>query len=131
MDPDRREEGISRRKMLKRIGAGATIVWSAPVLTSIRTPAFATSPARCPTCSPFCGGENPRCEDPGDDPCACVQRHEGGCECVQTDFLEECKSCLSDADCEPDQFCVDVIPPCLSCPEGGPTSICWGRCPFS
>jgi hypothetical protein len=33
-------EGISRRRMLKRIGAGAAIAWSAPVLTSLRSPAF-------------------------------------------------------------------------------------------
>src|SRR2546426_3328048 len=35
--------GISRRRMLKRIGAGAAVAWSAPILTSVRTPAFAQS----------------------------------------------------------------------------------------
>jgi hypothetical protein len=52
-------DGISRRKMLKRIGAGAAIAWSAPVLTSIRTPAFAQSaPGEgCGDCGPLvpCG----------------------------------------------------------------------------
>jgi hypothetical protein len=38
------EDGISRRRMLKRIGAGAAVAWSAPILTSIRTPAFAQYP---------------------------------------------------------------------------------------
>ncbi len=50
MEPDRPEiEGISRRRMLKRIGAGAAIAWSAPVLTSFRAPAFAVSPV-CQGC---------------------------------------------------------------------------------
>ena len=37
------EERISRRRILKRIGGGAVIAWSAPVLTSIRAPAYAES----------------------------------------------------------------------------------------
>jgi hypothetical protein len=36
--------GLSRRTMLKRIGAGTAIAWSAPVLSSLRTPAFAGYP---------------------------------------------------------------------------------------
>ena len=50
------KEGISRRKMLKRIGAGAAIAWTAPVLTSIKTPAFAQSP-----CEKDCGGNDCGC----------------------------------------------------------------------
>jgi hypothetical protein len=46
MDPeasrvDVSDDGISRRKMLKRIGAGAAVAWTAPILTSVQTPAFA------------------------------------------------------------------------------------------
>lgn len=37
---------ISRRRMLKRIGAGAAVAWTAPILTSVRVPAF----AQYPTC---------------------------------------------------------------------------------
>jgi hypothetical protein len=36
--------GISRRRMIKRIGAGAAVAWTAPVLMSVRVPAFAQSP---------------------------------------------------------------------------------------
>jgi hypothetical protein len=36
---------ISRRRMIKRIGAGAAVAWTAPVLMSVKTPAFAQSPA--------------------------------------------------------------------------------------
>jgi hypothetical protein len=53
--------GISRRKMLRRIGAGAAIAWTAPVLTSMRAPAFAQGSIGCP------GGGLP-CQAPG-DPC--------------------------------------------------------------
>ena len=38
------KDPISRRVMLKRIGAGAAVAWTVPVLTTIRTPAFAGSP---------------------------------------------------------------------------------------
>ena len=43
MDPDQVGHQISRRRMLKRIGAGAAVAWTAPVLTSIRTSAFGQS----------------------------------------------------------------------------------------
>jgi hypothetical protein len=42
--PAKSHHSISRRAMLKRIGAGAAIAWSAPVLSSFRTPAFAQYP---------------------------------------------------------------------------------------
>lgn len=37
--------GVSRRKMLKRIGAGAAVAWTAPIITSVRTPAWAQYPS--------------------------------------------------------------------------------------
>jgi CHRD domain-containing protein len=39
--------GVSRRRMLKRIGAGAAVAWTAPILTSVRTPAFAQASPSC------------------------------------------------------------------------------------
>jgi hypothetical protein len=36
---------IPRRKALKRLGAGAALAWTAPILTSLRVPAFAQSPS--------------------------------------------------------------------------------------
>jgi len=36
--------GVSRRKMLQRIGAGVAVAWTAPIITSVRVPAFAQSP---------------------------------------------------------------------------------------
>ena len=40
---------ISRRTVLKRVGAGAAIAWTAPVIASIRVPAFAQAEG-----SPLC-----------------------------------------------------------------------------
>jgi hypothetical protein len=36
--------GISRRRMIKRIGAGAAVAWTSPILMSVKVPAFAQSP---------------------------------------------------------------------------------------
>jgi hypothetical protein len=38
-------KAISRRRLIKRIGAGAAVAWSAPVLLSVRVPAFSQSPS--------------------------------------------------------------------------------------
>jgi hypothetical protein len=47
MDRKAHEGSVSRREMLKRLGATAGVAWAAPVLTSIRTPAYAQYIARC------------------------------------------------------------------------------------
>lgn len=36
---------ISRRRLIKRLGAGAAVAWTAPVLLSVKVPAFAQSPS--------------------------------------------------------------------------------------
>jgi hypothetical protein len=39
---------ISRRRMLRRLGAGVAVAWTAPILTSVRVPAYAqTTPGSC------------------------------------------------------------------------------------
>ena len=66
MEEEVRENQVSRRKMLKRIGAGAAVAWTAPILTSIRTPAFAAGSAGCQN-------EFPACTDPNSDCNAQIQ----------------------------------------------------------
>jgi CHRD domain-containing protein len=39
--------GISRRKMLRRMGAGITVAWTAPILTSVQVPAYAQVSLGC------------------------------------------------------------------------------------
>ena len=82
--------GISRRRMLKRIGAGAAVAWTAPVLTSIRTPAFAQYPGAC------AGSE----ECPGRD-WACDTNTEGQALCWNDYFCSDPRAhaCSSSADC--------------------------------
>jgi hypothetical protein len=77
-------EGISRRKMLKRIGAGAAVAWSAPILTSIKTPAFAATPPPPPQCS-GCAGCGPLLPCNNNSNCQCWQQSTDqgpGCTCT-------------------------------------------------
>jgi hypothetical protein len=50
--PDLQSElGISRRDLIRRGAiAGGTLLWAAPVISSIRTPAYAASPIACAAC---------------------------------------------------------------------------------
>jgi hypothetical protein len=123
--------GVSRRRMLKRIGAGAAVAWSAPILTSIRTPAFAQYDNPCPdTGCPDedfepCTGDPPGCqtgsctEDLG---CFKLTDAEGRCHCVQNIFCSCITGCFSSDQCPPNWFCFlntgcgEVCVPC--CGEG-------------
>jgi hypothetical protein len=97
----RGHEGISRRTMLKRIGAGAAVAWSAPVLTSLGTPAFAQTPICRQPCDYVCGGEitycgSSSCEFPE---CACEQDTENNCMCAQNAGCDDLRPCTSSDDC--------------------------------
>jgi len=109
------ENRISRRKALKRMGAGAAIAWSAPVLSSLRTPAFAQPyPPRCdPTDCEFVCGQGF---------VVCGQGSQGF-DCVCDHDLQDNCLCLNDA------FCSDLAAcgPAGECPSGThciPTSCC-------
>jgi hypothetical protein len=113
-------EGISRRKVLKRIGAGAAIAWTAPVLTSLRTPAFAQSPeCQCPPadCNNFATCDNG---------CLCAPHHGGGpCICWLSGFCSGIGQNL----CANDQDCVNQFGPGWQCGDINPDtcdSICHG-----
>ena len=94
MEPENRAGDISRRRMLKRIGAGAAIAWSAPVLTSLRIPAFAQagSPV-CQDCACFAAAG----PCPGNPDCLCDRTMEGTCVCDQELGLGDC---TTTAQCE-------------------------------
>jgi hypothetical protein len=116
------DKGVSRRSALKRIGAGAAVAWTAPVLMSVRTPAF----AQTPTCTP---GACPECQfglQCGQN-CACVGIPV---EC----FCSDIGTCYFDAPvCETDADCTDITGPgsrCAPCvfDPGCMKTSCWGRC---
>jgi hypothetical protein len=119
--------GISRRRLLKRIGAGAAVAWTAPVVTSMRTPAFAQgSPAGCDR-NDNCGCDvNKPCNvhipcGPGGT-CACWV-HPSSQVCLCLFFVEFCggpPTCPggSDSECQPGFCCTRsccglyCFPPC-------------------
>ena len=59
--------GISRRRMLRRMGAGVAIAWTAPILTSVRVPAYAqVTPGSCQLRASMDGAqESPANTSPG------------------------------------------------------------------
>jgi hypothetical protein len=131
MTPEELEpkQGISRRKMIKRIGAGAAIAWTAPILTSIRTPAFATGggggcggTGACDpgqTCQPACDVLRP-CHAPNN--CACFPSvTDASCVCgdLKDGLCASFQPCTTQADCTGGGCCV------ASC---CPTGICLPAC---
>src|SRR5947209_8383377 len=91
--------GISRRSALKRLGAGAAIAWSAPVLMSINAHASAASDV----CGPgsvcvHCGGGT-ICHHGNGPVCRCSPPVGGGCFCGQVVGCGQTHTCISDANC--------------------------------
>jgi len=111
MDEEQPVRRISRRKALKRIGAGAAVAWSAPVLSSLRTPAFA---AETPRCTDPCA----RCFDANAAPCGtdtvrgftclCSLTTEGTCVCGSNDGCNEWGTCATSSDCPSGFVCKPV-----------------------
>lgn len=118
-----KENEISRRRMLKRIGAGAAVAWSAPILTSIRTPVFAQAGCYSGCADILCFSEEEfACNDAGT--CICTRTTEDTCFCG--DGACPCDTyppCSSSADCASGQACgllcctqdLRCLPPCGTC----------------
>ncbi len=115
-------EGISRRRVLKRIGAGAAVAWTAPILISIRTPAFAQPYGIVPCdpgqlCTPDCDVQRP-CMQP--KRCLCFRDVDtSACVCVREGaFCETFTPCASGADCPSNEVCVATCCPTGICMRG-------------
>jgi hypothetical protein len=120
------ENRISRRRMLRRIGAGAAVAWSAPIISSLRTPAFAQYPPRCTECGgDFCFGQT-RCGESGPLGCSCAQPvgQEGGavCFCYEDDFCANRTRCVRQDQCPSGQTCVHT------CCDNITGSVCFSPC---
>jgi hypothetical protein len=105
-------EQISRRRMLKRIGAGAAIAWSAPVLSSVRTPALAQYACAAFPCGAACPNEPGAlfCDPDGPEgtACACVPTVEGTCACIRTNFVTVPPgACSASSQCGSGSVCVN------------------------
>jgi len=86
-------ERISRRRALKRVAAGAAVAWSAPVLTSLSTPASATHGYTA------CAGHSFSCGNPSSFVdcglgCFCLRE-----QCVGDFGCGTTPTCTTDAEC--------------------------------
>lgn len=114
LDPEIQDR-ISRRRMIKRLGAATAVAWTAPVLSTLGgTPAFAQYTS-CPNCVPLgqtgdvhCA-QQPDCgADPSGNPCSCLRTSQNQCGC---------HSCV---------FCDNpAVHPCGSQPGAGPCPPGW------
>lgn len=130
MDHEREDKGLSRRDVLKRAAVVGAVAWSAPVISSLRTPAFAQYPPGGP-----CGctaGEPRTCQgdvviDCPDTPtaftCFCWTRVEGGTVCGT---FAPTTTCNSDAECGPGEAC--VVCSGTFCPCGSTGRACTPLC---
>src|SRR5205807_7940304 len=86
VDENVQASSVSRRTMLKGVGAGAAIAWSTPILSSLRTPAFArTNTGVFPPCDPgeTCAACNVAQACMGNSNCNCWLLADGsGCSCL-------------------------------------------------
>lgn len=106
MHSDESSPTISRKRLLKRMGAGAALAWSAPVLASLKTPAFAQvypppPPPGCANQDFVCGGPDPVVCGVGNDglDCFCEKGSAGQTICANDVFCDDAVACTSDADC--------------------------------
>jgi hypothetical protein len=132
-EEERQQSSISRRTMLKRIGAAGAIAWVTPAISSLTTPAFAASQGSSTCSSPctdcFTDGVSGVCGNDG-APCLCSTTVEGDCFCG-SDFIAPCagvSNCRSSADCDgnPGWRCVNVF--CLGCGGVGVGTQCLPPC---
>ncbi|MGH2746791.1 MAG: hypothetical protein ACRDKB_02555 [Actinomycetota bacterium] len=124
---------VSRRGVLKRAGVGAAIVWSAPVLTSLASPAYAQGgtppsgpgPSDCTIGRDWtCGQVIEECTgDPANPPpCVCDVDTEGRTFCWNNYFCADTSVCSSSDDCPGDARCVS------SCCSSSTTFTCAPPC---
>jgi len=128
--PEEARAEISRRRMLKRIGAGAAVAWSAPIITSVQTPAFAASAPACSPCAPF------DCNNPAfcQEPCFsfCVERINTQCFCgpaIGWNNPPGDPICAQDSDCAffgQGSVCVMMNPDCNASGNVGCAAPCPG-----
>jgi hypothetical protein len=111
-EPGETQKGLTRRDLLKRGAVAGAIVWSAPIVLSIRTPAYAATfhaccqcndafpwPAlvngvTCQQCQDFCTGHGG------------VQVYRKGSVCSATNAVcDDRAECPQDCTCKPQSSC--------------------------
>ena len=101
-ESERPTSGLSRRSMLKRIGAAGAIAWATPVISSLNTPAHAaTSFVTCGHTCVHCESNRDLCGQAGElGDCFCTPRADGGdCFCGEEVFCSSSHDCTTDSEC--------------------------------
>ena len=125
----------SRRSLIKKAVVGAGFAWAAPVIQTLRVPAYGAAGTPQPTtttiptmtcaapprssCGDFtsCGGV------PGSFQCVCVKTTEGSAVCANADFPPCAPSCPPFYTCDP-RLGACVPPVCVSSGECPPGFVC-------
>ena len=125
---------ISRRRMIKRLGAATAVAWTAPVLSTLGgTPAFAQDQI-CGDCAPVGSTGDQACDnqpdcgaDPSGNPCSCLRNSAGTCDCHSCVFCDNpaIVSCTSPAGCPAGWICAIS---CCSDPASTTDFVCQPRC---
>jgi hypothetical protein len=143
-------QGVSRRRLLKRVAIGGGVVYAAPFMTSTALAGPDNGHPRCnalpgesvKTCGPSpCGAEQTDCRGaiPEGSFCTCVPREpgsgnetgEGQCFCHEVQFCADIEPCENTGDCPPGWACTSsccapgsfCLPPCGTNPmEAGSLS---------
>jgi hypothetical protein len=133
-DVDREiQDRISRRRMIKRLGAATAVAWTAPVLSTLGTPAFAQG-TPCPECAPVgstgaqaCANQPDCGAEPSGNPCSCLRQRDGTCACHSCVFCDNpaIVACASTADCPAGWLCAIS---CCSDPNSTTDFVCQPRC---
>jgi hypothetical protein len=130
MEEDRIAEKITRRRLIKRLGAGTAVAWLTPVISSLGSRAEAGQCCQCSgsTCDWVCGGTLCQC-GVGCGPLGagyCSHDVDGNCFCWEDTFCSEVSDCTQNADCPPGYACVPdtccELPKCLPGCGIGPRS---------
>jgi hypothetical protein len=93
LDEPEIRNALSRRQIVKKIGAVTALAWSVPVLSSVRASAQTQGYGRCP--SPECSCTTPPNCTPSQFECFCFPTVAAGCQCLATPF--QCGSPCSEA----------------------------------
>lgn len=115
---------LSRRRMLKTVGAGAAVAWTAPALISVGGAVAGASPV----CNGGTCGDQEACGDI----CTCLLTAEGGGHCHQPSSCGVLQACTQTSDCPAGWACANsccgglhCIPPCgvaAGADDGGPST---------
>jgi hypothetical protein len=98
--------GVSRRTLLKTVGAGTAVIWAAPAVTSLSASAFASSTNPHPECIGATCDTFEQCSS-GNPDCVCTTTSEGGGFCIPgSTHCADLADCTTSADCSGGAVCI-------------------------